>query len=293
MEEIIKKISKSVIDELKKGHKPPYPLYYQDVFLTLAKTEGVFEQLNPKLLCIEPSVNESFLKQTANTINEVNNVSKEIKEESETLAAEIAPLQMEEIKDTVMAFSKGLIDKINKLEETVYLLENELDKAYKELLIDPLTKAYNRKALTNDLNAILEKGKEKDLDLVVAVVDLDHFKEINDHYGHLVGDFVLIKLVQIIKKMIRKEHKIYRYGGDEFVIVFNRMTSKQVRPILERITKKISTTLLKYKDELIKVTVSIGATSHKKGDSFEEILKRADTALYEIKEHRNGFKIKD
>ncbi|GAB6073514.1 GGDEF domain-containing protein [Nautilia lithotrophica] len=293
MEEMIIKISEKVLDELKKAHKPPFPLYYKNVFNSLVKQEGIYEDLNPKLLCVEPDLNEAILTKTVRTIKEVNNVSKEIKQESENLIEEVAPLQIDEIKETIMQFSAGLIQKINRLEETVHSLEVELDKAYKELLIDPLTKVYNRKALNNDLNEILEKGKEKDLDLVIAIVDLDMFKEINDKYGHLVGDFVLIKIADIIKKLIRKENRIYRYGGDEFIIIFNRMTLSQVRPIIQRIVKKIESTLLKYKNDLIKVTVSIGLTQHKKGDTFEEIIKRADHALYQAKINRNGFEVKE
>jgi len=293
MEEMIIKISEKTLNELKRVHKPPYPLYYKNIFNSLVKEEGIYEELNPKLLCDDPDLNEAIISKAVRTIREVNNVSKEIKQESESLIEEVAPLQIDEIKEAIMQFSAGLIQKINRLEQTVHSLESELDKAYKELLIDPLTKVYNRKALNSDLNQILEKGKEKDLDLVIAIVDLDMFKEINDKYGHLVGDFVLIKIADIVKKLIRKENKIYRYGGDEFVIIFNRMTLAQVRPIIQRILHKIESTLLKYKDDLIKVTVSIGLTQHKKGDTFEEIIKRADSALYQAKINRNGFREKE
>jgi diguanylate cyclase (GGDEF)-like protein len=292
MEELIIKISEKAIEELKKSHKPPYPLYYKNVFDSLVKEEGIYEELNPKLLCEEPDLNESLINKTVKTIREVSNVSREIRQDSESLIEEVAPLQIDDIKDTILQFTSGLLQKISKLEDTVHSLEAELDKAYKELLIDPLTKVYNRKALNNDLNQILEKGKNKKLDLVIAIIDLDLFKEINDKYGHLVGDFVLIKIANIIKKMIREENKIYRYGGDEFVIVFNRMNLSQVKPIIERIVKKIENTLLKYKEDLIHVTISIGLTEHKKGDTFEEIIKRADSALYQAKINRNRYEIK-
>jgi len=292
MEEIILKISQKTINELKKAHKPPFPLYYKNVFISLTKKEGIFDELNPKLMCITPDINDIVLHKTYETIKQVNNVSKEIKEDSENLIEEVAPLQIEEIKETLMQFSVNLLQKINKLEKTIRDLELELDRAYKELLIDPLTKIYNRKALNKDLNEILEKGMDKDLDLVVAIIDLDYFKEINDKYGHLVGDFVLVKIADMIKKMIRKENKVYRYGGDEFVILFNRMTLEQVEPIINRLVKKIENTLLKYNDDLIKVTVSIGLTKHKKGDTFESIMKRADFALYDAKIDRNCFEKK-
>ena len=293
MEEIIKEISQKVIDELNKSHKPPYPLYYKNIFVDIAREKNIYDDLNPKLMCEEADLNEQLINKTYTTIKEVNNVSKEIKQDSENLIEEVAPLQIDNIKETIMQFSAGLLQKVNKLENTIKTLETELDKAYKELLIDPLTKAYNRKALDKDLKEILKKGKDKDLDLVVAIVDLDYFKEINDKYGHLVGDFVLIKIVNIIKKILRKTDKIYRYGGDEFVIVFNRTTLSQVKPIIERIVKKIENTLLKYKDEIINVTVSIGVAQHKKGDTFDTLLNRADNGLYKAKINRNGFAIKD
>jgi len=293
MEEIIKEISQKVIEELKRLHKPPYPLYYKNIFVDIAREKNIYDDLNPKLMCEEADLNEQLINKTYTTIKEVNNVSKEIKQDSENLIEEVAPLRIDNIKETIMQFSAGLLQKVNKLENTIKTLETELDKAYKELLIDPLTKAYNRKALNKDLEKILEKGKDKDLDLVVAIVDLDYFKEINDKYGHLVGDFVLIKIVNIIKKILRKTDKIYRYGGDEFVIVFNRTTLSQVKPIIERIVKKIENTLLKYKDEIINVTVSIGVAQHKKGDTFDTLLNRADNGLYKAKINRNGFAIKD
>ena len=139
---------------------------------------------------------------------------------------------------------------------------------------------------------ILEKGKNRDLDLCIAILDLDDFKGINDTFGHLVGDFVLIKFVQIVKSLIRKTDKIYRYGGDEFIIIFNRSTPLNATKTIERILNKIDKTKLKYKDYLIKLTVSAGITCHKKGDDVESIIKRADEALYEAKVTKNEYKVK-
>jgi len=293
MEELIQEIFEKTVEELKKANKPPYPLYYRNIFVALTKDKGLFEQLNPKLLCVDEPINEHVLSKTLTAISTVSEVSQEIKKDSEMLIEEVAPMQIDDIKDTILQFSTGLMEKVRRLEDTVRSLEVELDRAYKELLIDPLTKAYNRKALEKDLNEILKNGKEKDLDLVIAVVDLDNFKEVNDRYGHLVGDFVLVKIVEMIKKSIRHENKIYRYGGDEFVIVFNRMNLETAKNIIERLIKKIDKTLLKYKENIIKITVSIGLTSHHKGDDFETIIKRADEALYLAKKNKNMFEIKE
>ena len=292
MEELILNISQKTLEELKKANKLPYPLYYKEVFNKIVEDMNIENQLNPKLLCKEPPLNENLLQMTFNTINEFQKKSDILKSTSEEIIEEINEVEPDELKSNVIKFSAFLIKNLEELEHKVQELESELDKAYKELLIDSLTKAYNRKALKRDLLEILKKGKNRDLDLCIAILDLDDFKKINDTFGHLVGDFVLIKFVQIVKSLIRKTDKIYRYGGDEFIIIFNRSTPLNANEIIERILNKIDKTKLKYKDYLIKLTVSAGITCHKKGDDVESIIKRADEALYEAKVTKNEYKVK-
>jgi diguanylate cyclase (GGDEF)-like protein len=292
MEEIINEISEETLEDLKKVNKPPYPLYYQEVFLAIAKEKGYLEQINPKLLCIESNLNERLINKTSETIENISKTSSNIKENSLKLMEEIEPIEIGEIKNLVLHYSSKLLEEVNKMQSKINELESELDRAYKELLLDPLTKAYNRKAFEKDLEEILKVGKNKDLDVVIAIVDLDHFKSINDTYGHLVGDFVLKKLVELIKGLLRKEDKIYRIGGDEFVIIFNRTHLKNAEKIIDRIVLTIKKTKLKYKKNLIEITVSIGLTMHKKGDTKETIIHRADEALYEAKKSRNKYVIK-
>jgi len=292
MEELIKQISKETLQDLKKAKKPPYPLYYKDVFNNIASRKGLIEQLNPKLLCMTPTLDEMILAKTAQAVDEIADKTKEIKTDSREIIDEVSVADAEEVKEMVIKFSANLIEKVNQMEERISELQAELDRAYKELLMDPLTKVYNRKALEKDLKAILEKGKDRNLDLVVAIVDIDNFKEVNDKYGHLVGDFVLIKLSDTMKSLIRKTtDKIYRYGGDEFVIVFNRSTLQNAIMSIKRIVYKIYRTTLKYKEKYIKITISAGITEHRAGDTLETILRRADEALYKAKVEKNDYKI--
>lgn len=291
MEETIKKISKETLNELNKADKLPYPFYYKEVFNSIAKEMKLLEQLNPKLLCINPSINETILEATRKTLNHVQNTSKSIKISSENIVEEINEANPEEIREIVIKFSAFLINNIDKMENKIKALESELDKAYKDLLIDPLTKAYNRKALNKDFLQILPKKQNKDLDLALAIIDLDNFKYINDTYGHLVGDFVLIKFVQIMKKLTRTSDKIYRYGGDEFIIVFNRTHLNFAIKTIERIIDKIRKIKLQYKENLISFRVSAGITSHKKGDNIDTFIQRADEALYEAKQAKDGYKV--
>jgi len=291
MEELIKEISNETLEDLKKAEKLPYPLYYKEVFNNIASRKGIVEQLNPKLLCIAPKLDEIILKKTSETMDELADQTQEIKKDSRYIIDEVSVADTEEVKELVIKFSADLIEKLNEMESRISELQAELDRAYKELLIDPLTKVYNRKALEKDLKEILKFGQNRDLDLVIAIMDVDNFKEINDSYGHIVGDFVLIKLAEIMKSLIRKSDRVYRYGGDEFVFVFNRSTLENAKKSIERVIYKVYRTQLKYKKHLIKVTVSAGITQHKAGDTIESIIRRADEALYRAKIEKNGYEI--
>jgi len=292
MEELINDISQKTLEELKKAKKPPYPLYYKEIFNYIASDMHIIDQLNPKLLCENPSFDEKLVSMTKDTIEDVHHKTKIIKNSSKEIIEEIQDVDPEDLKSNIIKFSAFLLQNIEEMEQKIKDLESELDKAYKELLIDPLTRAYNRKALERDLLEILEKGKDKDLDLCIAMIDVDNFKVINDTYGHLVGDYVLIKFVQIMRSLIRSSDKIYRYGGDEFIIVFNRSNLLNARKSIERILNKIEKTKLKYKDYVISLTVSSGITCHKKGDDVDSIINRADEALYEAKVTKNTLKVK-
>jgi diguanylate cyclase len=283
MEELVKEIFNETLKELEKAGKLPYPLYYKEVFNRIASEKNVLNQLNPKLLCTKPSIDEELLEKTQSTLKHISKTSKDLKDNSKLIIEEIEEASPEELKQDVLKFSLNMVEMINKMEQKIHELESELQKAYKELHMDPLTKVYNRKALEKDLKELLEEGKNKDLNLVIAVIDVDNFKQINDTYGHLVGDFVLIKLTQIIKSLIRKQDKIYRYGGDEFIIVFNDANLLQAQKIIEKIINKISKTALKYKDNIIKVTISVGLAAHQKGDTIDTLIKKADEALYHVK----------
>ncbi|NPA11664.1 MAG: GGDEF domain-containing protein [Epsilonproteobacteria bacterium] len=294
MEKIIKEISDKTLKELKKSQKLPYPLYYKEVFNFLAKSEGVYSDINPLLLCESDTSLAQKVVDTAHTkVKDISKTSNELKEDSKKFADDLSNATTRELKDIIAHFNNNLLNKIEQMQNKINDLEHELEHAYNELLLDHLTKVYNRKALERDLNEALQRGKDHDLDLALAIIDLDNFKEVNDKYGHLVGDFVLIKLADVIKKMIRDGDKVYRYGGDELIIVFNRVNKESVKRIMQRIIDKISKTTLKYKDNLIKITVSGGIALHKEGDDMESLIRRADKALYEAKNEKNTIKLEE
>jgi diguanylate cyclase (GGDEF)-like protein len=147
---------------------------------------------------------------------------------------------------------------------------------------DPLTKLANRKALeVRASNLQLEKNSQ----FCVAMVDLDHFKNINDTYGHLCGDFVLEKTAELLKNSLRKSDEVYRYGGEEFVIILQNTSLDEITEHLQKLCQVIKEHKFEYQKATFYVTTSIGVAQfdHTKHHSLTQIINDADQALYQAK----------
>jgi len=280
---MIEEIAIQTLKEIEKAKKEPYPLYYKEIFNRLAEERNL--ELDHKLTMEDyKNINEEFLDKTKETTNFIQNTNSGIETDLKIFATEA---EKEDISKLVKKFENDLMSKLSHSNEKIDELKKELEKVYKELHIDTLTKAFNRKALNDDLEKIIKAGKSKKLNVNLVEMDLDFFKEVNDRYGHLVGDFILIKFVLIVKSFIRESDKIYRYGGDEFFIIFNRTDINKTMEMMEKIRKKIEVTKFKYKDDILNFTISVGIGCHHKGDSMNNFVGRVDKALYESKKTRN------
>ena len=148
--------------------------------------------------------------------------------------------------------------------------------------IDDLTKVYNRKTIQNIADKIFKNNRSKPLSLIFF--DIDHFKKINDKFGHQAGDIVLQKVSSTVKKTLRRDDKVGRFGGEEFLII-SRNGIQVTERMAERLRKEIQKlTFDEYPD--IKVTASFGlATRISEDNNISDIIKRADNKLYEAKEN--------
>lgn len=145
---------------------------------------------------------------------------------------------------------------------------------------DALTGALNRRALREDLDRALSAFREKGEPLAMAVLDLDHFKLVNDRYGHDEGDRVLVELVEIIKTTLRQQDRVYRIGGEEFVLVLRVANSAGLEAALDKVQAAIRGQLQCPSGP---VTVSIGAAMLEPEERIRSWLTRADAALYRAK----------
>lgn len=157
---------------------------------------------------------------------------------------------------------------------------------------DHLTGTRNRRAITGSLDETLERAREQTAPAALAMLDLDHFKELNDRYGHLAGDEVLKAFVQRVEGKLRSEdfigddhgQPLGRFGGEEFLVVLPGSDIEGGRQAAERIRHAICETEFETKAGRLEVTVSIGVAEFQSGDNAESLLRRADRALYRAKE---------
>lgn len=162
-----------------------------------------------------------------------------------------------------------------------------------ELKIEPLTKLYNRIAFENTISRILRRYSEVEIHPYMVIMDIDFFKKVNDKYGHAIGDEVLIRLSQIIKNNMGGTRQAYRYGGEEFVLIFDNTTTENVIKIVEQIRIEFENSTYIFEPEL-RVTISAGIAACEKNFTEKDWFNSADKALYYAKANgRNQSKVND
>lgn len=169
----------------------------------------------------------------------------------------------------------------------IYPLRNGLryQEAVTASLKDGLTGAGNRLRFEGVINHEVELAKRYGDDLSILMIDIDHFKSINDTYGHLAGDAVLRNVATILKTSCRCADMSFRYGGEEFAIILNKTNVAGAKVIAERIRVAIEKFHHKIGEQSIQVTACIGISSLNKADTKDSWLHRADQALYDAKEN--------
>ncbi|MBY0516853.1 MAG: GGDEF domain-containing protein [Bacteriovoracaceae bacterium] len=160
------------------------------------------------------------------------------------------------------------------------------DKLHEDANTDGLTKCYNKRYFNDALENEVKKSKLTGKPLTLIIFDLDHFKKLNDNFGHDAGDFVLKEKSRIIREQgIRQGDIVARYGGEEFCILLPNTNLKQGFEIAERLRKMIETHQFIYDGKRLPVTASIGVADYRQGiNNGTDLFKRADSAVYKSKE---------
>jgi diguanylate cyclase (GGDEF)-like protein len=162
-----------------------------------------------------------------------------------------------------------------------------LEEVEQKAIIDPLTGAYNKREILDQLkrHLMIYLRYQKNY-FSIVMFDIDFFKKVNDTYGHLAGDFVLKELSLLTKDLIRESDIFGRFGGEEFIIILPETKVVGAIKLAERLRKRVEEHNFIYNNEKISITISAGVTSVSLTDSVESLIDRCDIALYEAK--KNG-----
>jgi diguanylate cyclase len=190
-------------------------------------------------------------------------------EESRTMAgrSEYVGLRMRESTDRIEA------------------LEHDLESAIRDAAIDGLTGAANRKSFDSAIHRMAGDAMNSGDDLALLMIDIDHFKRVNDTWGHPVGDSVLRHLTKAVQQTVRGEDHVARYGGEEFAVILPRTCGKAAVAVAENIRRTLARDpiALVLTPRLMPITVSIGVACYEPGDPLADWVGRTDAALYHAK----------
>ncbi|WP_340123034.1 diguanylate cyclase [Methylobacter svalbardensis] len=182
--------------------------------------------------------------------------------------------------------SKTLQVQLDESKKEMQLLRQELVQARETAKTDALTGLFNRRAFDQKLDEYIETHKQNNFELCLLILDLDHFKQVNDTFGHQAGDSVLRYTANLIKQHIAEHHCAARYGGEEMAIIMPNTPFNKAMEIAEKIRSSLAQNPLKRKnskESIGKVTLSIGVSGFKINDSIESLIERADKAMYRAK----------
>ncbi|POA49870.1 hypothetical protein C1893_05195 [Pseudomonas sp. MPR-ANC1] len=183
----------------------------------------------------------------------------------------------------VAARLKGLSERVAHMEQEAQGFREHLEEQRQKALIDPLTGLPNRAAWSERLEHEIKQWQQHGNTLSLAMLDLDHFKRINDNYGHLAGDKVLKIIATVLRKRLRGSDFIARFGGEEFVLLLPATPPAVGAKLLETLRAAIEACPFHFKGERVTITISMGLASFRAGEHSDLVLKRADQALYRAK----------
>jgi len=162
-------------------------------------------------------------------------------------------------------------------------MKRRVSKLEKTVVYDPLTQIGNRKHIEVKINSALNEYKQMRFPFGVLFIDIDHFKSINDTYGHLTGDKVLRAVANTLRHNLRESDTCGRWGGEEFLALVFNIDNDTLKGIAEILRSLVEQTIVTNETGQPKVTISVGATLVRNGDTLESLISRADKLMYQSK----------
>jgi len=315
---------RQVIPMLSRQKLPPTPINYAVFYSYLSGSsqalndviDGFFNQKKTLSLAVMLELHEKYVNGTATlaqqekiqkslekvlaeTNNEVQQIGSDaqgfddcITKHADTLLDTADPTAASIILQQILQDTRDMVRSNKDMQTRVQETNNEIIKVKAELESvkataekDALTGLKNRGAFDRAMNDVVYADKQKDTALIMF--DIDHFKRINDNFGHLVGDRVIRYVSALLLQIIGKDKHVARFGGEEFAIILQDESQESLTALCNKVRIAMGNSKLQRKDSgetIGKVTLSAGITSLNTDDSVETFIERADKALYEAKE---------
>ena len=189
----------------------------------------------------------------------------------------IKPVRLEEL----LLRLKRVLKERELTKERIRMME----KLQKLAVTDGLTKLYNSRSFYSQLEMEVDRFNRYKHPLALLLLDLDHFKDYNDNYGHLEGDKVLVHFSRIIKSCLRANDTAYRYGGEEFTVILPETGGEEAGPVAQRIRAALEAERFSpVNGKEVKITISIGVTEYQPQEELSTFIQRADRAMYRSKQ---------
>ncbi|HNQ04253.1 MAG TPA: GGDEF domain-containing protein [Thiobacillaceae bacterium] len=292
-------IALAVMQRLKETGEAPTPENYQRVYYEIA---GV--QAGPPEAA-EGAQNNTFCLELLKTLREMvqdmsektESLAKDLGEKNKDLSGNVDSLKHSRDKAEILRLlglvvsqAGGIQNRVEashrELVETRHALvsiQSELSETRQLLNEDALTGALNRRGLDQVLEREVARCQRNKARLSLAMVDLDHFKKINDTYGHAVGDQMLVHFTSLIRSVLRKSDALVRYGGEEFILVLPETDLRGAMLVLGRLQQVMRKSPLVSEGRTIHATFSAGVSALREEDNGHSLLRRADETLYQAK----------
>lgn len=194
----------------------------------------------------------------------------------------IETLQAAHFKELDQTQFRNLTSSMRRLDSALDRFDAALTASLTD--VDELTGLLNRKAMERDLEQELAHLKRENTPLCIAMMDADYFKKVNDDFGHSFGDIVLEELAERFESSLRPRDRIYRYGGEEFLVILPNTSLHDAKKTMERLRQIAKNSAIIHENYKIIQTVSSGLALALSSDSSDDVIERADRALYEAKE---------
>jgi diguanylate cyclase len=268
-------------------------------------TSDLSEKLFTQYVCkCGEVVNDNFHAEIINTLSSVLEAFVDLagrttqsntflKGHIEKLEAVSEPAEVLEIAAEIIRETTSFIDATQSFEESlrdttseIDQLKSELDKARQQAFNDALTGLMNRRGFDNALEESISEVLKNHSPMCLLLIDIDHFKSVNDTHGHLVGDKVLRGLSKLLVNKMRGNDFLSRYGGEEFAVILPNTPLKGAFTVAENLrlsARKLRIKNVKTGDRLADVTISTGVACYRKGESTDDFINRCDQALYRAK----------